>query len=170
MKRVLALSVLALSVAACDGSRTSNAALAEAAKPKQPAAASIDKTASARPEPATTTSPGTLINLPQNIRFDFPYTLRAQRTATSPKGEPRRWTGLEYTTGDQRAALSTIQVAMASAGFSAEEESRTANGGLRQMFLKKGYGRVLVTVFDGNGQKFINPNAKGVIWLDFPGN
>lgn len=169
MNRILVLSVLALSVAACDGSHTGNEApVVGAPKQEQSSAASANDAIGTEPDSTVVAGPGASVTLPQGISFGFPYTLRVERAGTSPKGEPRRWIGLEYTVGDQQSSLDAIQVAMASAGFSAEEQSLGANDGLRQAFLKKDYGRVLVTVLGGEGQKLSNPDAKGVIWLDFP--
>lgn len=169
MKRILVLSALALSVAACDGSPTGNAApVVEAPKPEQPSTAPASDVIGTKPDSTVVTGPGASVTLPQGISFGFPYTLRVERAVTSQKGEPRRWIGLEYTVGDQQSALNAIQSAMASAGFSADEQSLGANDGLRQAFIKKDYGRVLVTVLGGEGQKLTNPDAKGVIWLDFP--
>src|SRR3546814_5425083 len=61
-----------------------------------------------------------------------------------------------------------VAVAFAKAGFAGSEPVINEDGTQRLTFSKDGYGRVMATVRSSDGQKFTNPDAKGVVWLDLP--
>src|SRR3546814_13651487 len=100
------------------------------------------------------------------FRSDFPHNLRVEREAVTAKGETRRWLGLEYTEGDVQGIADAVAVAFAKAGFAGSEPVINEDGTQRLTFSKDGYGRVMATVRSSDGQKFTNPDAKGVVWLD----
>lgn len=134
---------------------TAPAAVPPLASSEQPAAAPAD------PQPSDR-------SLPPGVTIDAPVEQRSTHGYTTKAGQERRVVIYEFSDGDVASMASTLQTAMAAAGFRARPEKDRDDGKTRMTFTKPGYGRVNAALSADLGNKPKDPEAAGTFSLDIP--
>lgn len=107
-------------------------------------------------------------SLPPGVTIDAPVEQRSMHGYTTKAGQERRVVIYEFAEGDVASMATTLQTAMAAAGFRARPEKDRDDGKTRITFTKSGYGRVNAALTSDLGNKPKDPEAAGTFSLDIP--
>ena len=157
MTRHLAVLAAALALSACSGQN--------AAPPASTGTAADASQASSVGDHASTAfaySP-----FPQGVVLAQPFHVRGDRIYTTKSGAQRRRATLELLEGAPGDVADSVRKQMASSGFRALAVKDKGDGITRLAFVKKGAGRINVSISSNIGDKPSNPRAVGVIMFDW---
>lgn len=158
MKRTLLIAVGLLAIAGCNNPR-----------PAVLPVAGTTAATEAAPETAAACPEETGYKLfPEAMKLAIPYHLRGDRIYVHKNGQQRRRVTVEFLEGDVGTALAAFEQSMVTAGFKAGPRNDGADGKITMPFSKKGFGTAHVSAMPTVGPKPSNPDAKGVISIDYP--
>jgi hypothetical protein len=93
---------------------------------------------------------------------------RSNRTYVSQLGANRQQVAFEYLEGTPATAIKSMEQSLMAAGFVGTARPDSPTGVVSMTFKKEGYGQVNVWANPDIGPKPRNPDAKGVLGIDFP--
>lgn len=127
------------------------------------------------PEPVVGYNP-----FPEKVAISFGYHLRGDRIYQHGNGTLRRKVVIEHLDSDQGKITSAVRKSFVDAGFSERRqagkigdgnsgiEDSAANSEQTLVFTRNGLGTVYVHLKTGAGERPSNPNAQGMVSIDYP--
>lgn len=106
--------------------------------------------------------------LPAEVVLPTEWSLRATAMRQTDQGEHRHQAVYEYVSGNPKSIMEQVSRIMSAAGFANGEIREIGSGALATTFRKSGYGRIQVAINPDVGTSPKNPDALGVIAIDWP--
>lgn len=105
---------------------------------------------------------------PSAISLTTAYHVRRDHIYTTKAGDARRGSSLELLEGDALAVVDSLGESLVAQGFHAMNLKDKGDGVTRVAYRKTGYGRINLSATPSVGEKPSNPDAVGVVAIDWP--
>lgn len=106
--------------------------------------------------------------LPEGLDVPVAYHLRADRIYRTKTGRLRRRTALEFLEGDADSVLASVEKEMVEARYKARPGTTQPNNNIHVPYIRKGGPNVNVMVNPEAGDNPHHPDAKGMLYYDYP--